>query len=63
MRNSGKTTRFEYIQVKYEFFGPAMAAETLLHAAAAKRREVLQKTMDFIIQTIQTSSLDTSPVP
>ena len=40
-----------------------MAAETLLHAAAAKRREVLQKTMDFIIQIIQTSSLDISPVP
>jgi len=41
-----------------EFFNPAMAAQTLLHAAASKRREVLQKTMGFIIQVLTSPNLD-----
>jgi len=35
-----------------------MAAQTLLHAAAGKRKEVLQKTMGFIIQVLNTPNLD-----
>ena len=35
-----------------------MAAQTLLHAAAGKRREVLQKTMGFIIQVLTSPNLD-----
>jgi len=41
-----------------EFFNPSMAAQTLLHAAAGKRKEVLQKTMGFIIQVLNTPNLD-----
>jgi len=41
-----------------EFFNPSMAAQTLLHAAASKRREMLQKTMGFIIQVLTTPNLD-----
>jgi len=46
------------VDVYEEFFNPAMAAQTLLHAAAAKRREVLQKTMGFIIQVLNTPNLE-----
>jgi len=35
-----------------------MAAQTLLHTAAGKRREVLQKTMGFIIQVLTSLNLD-----
>jgi len=47
-----------FTDVYEEFFNPAMAAQTLLHAAAAKRREVLQKTMGFVIQVLNTANLD-----
>jgi len=46
------------LDVYEEFFNPAMAAQTLLHAAAGKRKEVLQKTMGFIIQVLNTAVLD-----
>ena len=35
-----------------------MAAQTLLHTAAGKRREVLQKTMGFIMQVLTSQNLD-----
>jgi len=41
-----------------EFFNPAMAAQTMLHSAAAKRKEVLQKTMGFIVQVLTSQNLD-----
>ena len=47
-----------YSDVYEEFFNPSMAAQSLLHAAAGKRREVLQKTMGFIIQVLTTPNLD-----
>jgi len=46
------------IDVYEEFFNPSMAAQTLLHSAAAKRREVLQKTMGFIMQVLTTPNLN-----
>jgi len=47
-----------YSDVYEEFFNPSMAAQSLLLAAAGKRREVLQKTMGFIIQVLTTPNLD-----
>jgi hypothetical protein len=32
-----------------EFFSPVSAAQTLLHTAVSKRKEILQKTMGFIM--------------
>jgi len=46
------------VDVYEEFFNPAMAAQTLLQTAASKRREVLQKTMGFIIQVLSSPNLD-----
>ena len=40
-----------------EFFNPSMGAQTLLHSAASKRKEVLQKTMGFIVQVLTSQNL------
>lgn len=41
-----------------EFFSPVTAAQALLHSAVSKRKEVLQKTMGFIMQVLTTTPLD-----
>ncbi len=35
-----------------------MAAQGLLHSAASKRKEMLQKTMGFVMQLVTTPNLD-----
>lgn len=51
----------EYIRVKYdvyeEFFSPVSAAQGLLKSAVSKRKEVLQKSMGFILQVLTTNGL------
>ena len=41
-----------------EFFSPVSAAQGLLHVCVSKRKEMLQKTMGFVIQVLGTPSLD-----
>lgn len=52
----------EYIRIKYdvfeEFFSPVTAAQTLLHTAVSKRKEVLQKTMGFIMSVLTATGLE-----
>lgn len=35
-----------------EFLSPVLAAQGLLHTAVAKRKEVLSKTMGFVVQLL-----------
>ncbi|XP_075230091.1 importin-7 msk [Lycorma delicatula] len=46
----------EYIRVKFDIFedfiSPVSAAQTLLHSACKKRKDMLQKTMQFIMQVL-----------
>ncbi|XP_072048064.1 LOW QUALITY PROTEIN: importin-7-like [Amphiura filiformis] len=47
---------YEYIRIKFDvfedFISPVMAAQTILHSCASKRKEVLQKTMGFCMQVL-----------
>ena len=44
----------EYIRTKFDIFedyvSPVMAAQTLLHTICKKRKDMLQKTMEFLMQ-------------
>jgi hypothetical protein len=40
-----------------EFFSPVSAAQGLLKSAVSKRKEVLQKSMGFILQVLTTNGL------
>lgn len=44
----------EYIRTKFDIFedyvSPVMAAQTLLHTVCKKRKDMLQKTMEFLMQ-------------
>ena len=48
---------YEYIRIKFDIFedfvSPVTAAQTLLHSACKKRKEMLQKTMALLLQIIQ----------
>lgn len=52
----------EYIRLKYdvyeEFFNPATAAQTLLHDAVSKRKDVLQKAMAFVMSILLMPNLE-----
>lgn len=53
------TDPYEYIRVKFdvfeEFVSPTTAAQTLLHSAVAKRKDMLSKTMGFCVQVLNNS--------
>ncbi|XP_046751252.1 importin-7 [Diprion similis] len=55
-----KTDPHEYIRVKFDIFedfvSPVTAAQTLLHSACKKRKNMLPKTMQFIMEVL------TSPI-
>jgi len=48
---------YEYIRIKFDIFedfvSPVTAAQTLLHSACKKRKEMLQKTMNLLLTIIQ----------
>ncbi|XP_034942293.1 importin-7 [Chelonus insularis] len=52
----------EYIRVKFDIFedfvSPVTAAQTLLHSACKKRRDMLQKTMQFCVEVLQSPNAD-----
>lgn len=41
-----------------DFVSPVSAAQTLLHSACKKRKDMLQKTMQFILQVLTASNAD-----
>eukprot|EP00088_Acartia_fossae_P059408 TRINITY_DN7049_c0_g1_i5.p1 TRINITY_DN7049_c0_g1~~TRINITY_DN7049_c0_g1_i5.p1 ORF type:complete len:1055 (-),score=320.46 TRINITY_DN7049_c0_g1_i5:228-3392(-) len=51
------TDPYEYIRIKFDIFedfvSPVTAAQSLLHSACKKRKEMLQKTMNLLLQIIQ----------
>merc|ERR1719460_2036146 len=53
------TDPYDYIRIKFDIFedfvSPVTAAQTLLHSACKKRKEMLQKTMNLLLQIIQTN--------
>jgi len=53
------TDPYEYIRIKFDIFedfvSPVTAAQTLLHSACKKRKEMLQKTMNLLLTIIQTA--------
>ncbi|KAK9876762.1 hypothetical protein WA026_015003 [Henosepilachna vigintioctopunctata] len=53
---------YEYIRVKFDVFedfvSPVNAAQTLLHSACKKRKEMLQKTMIFLTQVLTNSQTE-----
>ena len=53
------TDPYEYIRIKFDIFedfvSPVTAAQTLLHSACKKRKEMLQKTMNLLLTIIQTN--------
>ena len=49
---------WHHSDVYEEFFNPATAAQSLLHSAISKRKEVLQKTMGFLVQILTAPNLD-----
>jgi hypothetical protein len=55
---------YEYIRIKFDIFedfvSPVTAAQTLLHSACKKRKEMLQKTMALLLQIIQASETNPS---
>jgi hypothetical protein len=57
-----QTDPVEYIRIKYdvfeEFFSPVTAAQTLLHTAVSKRKEVLNKTMGFVMSVLTAQALE-----
>jgi len=54
-----ETDPYEYIRVKFdvfeEFVSPSTAAQTLLHSAVVKRKDMLSKTMGFCVQVLNNS--------
>ena len=40
-----------------EFFSPTLAAQGLLHSAVSKRKQVLQKTMQFVVGVMATPNV------
>lgn len=47
-----------HLDVYEEFFNPATAAQTLLHDAVSKRKDVLQKAMAFVMSILLQPNLD-----
>merc|ERR1712142_868827 len=51
------TDPYEYIRIKFDIFedfvSPVTAAQTLLHSACKKRKEMLQKTMNLLLTIMQ----------
>jgi len=58
------TDPYEYIRIKFDIFedfvSPVTAAQTLLHSACKKRKEMLQKTMNLLLSIIQTPGVTPS---
>ncbi|XP_074661019.1 importin-7-like [Tubulanus polymorphus] len=56
-----ETDPHEYIRIKYDVFedfvSPVTAAQTLLHSSVAKRKGVLQKTVDFCMSILRTPNV------
>ncbi|KAJ8666896.1 hypothetical protein QAD02_008558 [Eretmocerus hayati] len=56
------TDPYEYIRVKFDIFedfvSPVTAAQTLLHSASKKRKDMLQKTMQFCVEVLTSSNTD-----
>ncbi|XP_011502496.1 PREDICTED: importin-7 isoform X2 [Ceratosolen solmsi marchali] len=56
------TDPYEYIRVKFDIFedfvSPVTAAQTLLHSACKKRKDMLQKTMQFCVEVLTSSNTD-----
>uniref|UniRef100_A0A1B6E1F9 Importin N-terminal domain-containing protein n=1 Tax=Clastoptera arizonana TaxID=38151 RepID=A0A1B6E1F9_9HEMI len=56
------TDPHEYIKVKFDIFedfvSPVVAAQTLLHSACKKRKNMLQKTMEFVMQVLTSTNAD-----
>jgi len=54
---------YEYIRIKFDIFedfvSPVTAAQTLLHSACKKRKEMLQKTMSLLLEILQAT--ETTP--
>ena len=54
------TDTYENIGIKFgifeDFVFPVTEAQTLLHSACKKRKEMLQKTMNLLLSIIQTNS-------
>jgi len=52
----------EYIRTKFDIFedyvSPVMAAQTLLHTVCKKRKDMLQKTMEFLMQVLTSPNSD-----
>ncbi|XP_034232484.1 importin-7 isoform X4 [Thrips palmi] len=57
-----ETDPYEYIRVKFDIFedfvSPVTAAQTLLHSCCKKRKDMLQKTMEFIMQVLNAQNAD-----
>ncbi|KAK7864998.1 hypothetical protein R5R35_000025 [Gryllus longicercus] len=53
---------YEYIRVKFDIFedfiSPVTAAQTLLHSCCKKRKDMLQKTMHFVMQVLTSPNAD-----
>ncbi|KAM0731269.1 Importin-7 [Formica fusca] len=56
------TDPYEYIRVKFDIFedfvSPVTAAQTLLHSACRKRKDMLQKTMQFCLEVLTSPNAD-----
>lgn len=56
------TDPYEYIRVKFDIFedfvSPVTAAQTLLHASCKKRKDMLQKTMQFCMEVLTSPNAD-----
>ncbi|XP_063236920.1 importin-7 [Bacillus rossius redtenbacheri] len=56
------TDPYEYIRVKFDIFedfvSPVTAAQTLLHCVCKKRKDMLQKTMQFVMQVLTSPGAD-----
>ncbi|XP_067012437.2 importin-7 [Anabrus simplex] len=56
------TDPYEYIRVKFDIFedfvSPVTAAQTLLHSCCTKRKDMLQKTMHFVMQVLTSPNAD-----
>ncbi|CAB0029281.1 unnamed protein product [Trichogramma brassicae] len=56
------TDPYEYIRVKFDIFedfvSPVTAAQTLLHSACKKRKDMLQKTMLFCVEVLTNPRTD-----
>ncbi len=55
-----ETDPYEYVRVKFDVFedfvSPITAAQTVLHSVCKKRKDVLPKTMDLLLQIVQSPS-------